>query len=57
LITFIELIKNPRYNFWRKSFIRSAPEMERVFESIARSCLGPAYASVQQLQQAAAAQP
>jgi len=34
--------------------------MERVFESIARSCLGPSYAAVQQAQQqqqAAAAQP
>lgn len=60
LITFIELIKNAKYSFWRKAFIRSAPEMERVFESIARSCLGPSYAAVQQAQQqqqAAAAQP
>jgi CCR4-NOT transcription complex subunit 1 len=57
LITFIELIKNPKYNFWRKAFVRSAPEMERVFESIARSCLGAAYSAVQQQQQAAAAQP
>ena len=29
--------------------------MEGVFESIARSCLGPAYASIQPLQQAATA--
>jgi CCR4-NOT transcription complex subunit 1 len=57
LITFIELIKNTKYGFWRKAFVRSAPEMERVFESIARSCLGPSYASVQQQQQVAAAQP
>jgi CCR4-Not complex component, Not1 len=41
LITFIELIKNPRYSFWRKSFTRCAPELERVFESVARSCIGP----------------
>jgi CCR4-NOT transcription complex subunit 1 len=53
LVTFIELIKNPRYGFWRKTFTRSAPEMERVFESIARSCLGPNYATIQQQQQAA----
>ncbi len=51
------MIKNPKYNFWRKVFVRSAPEMERVFESIARSCLGAAYSAVQQQQQAAAAQP
>ena len=55
LVTFIELIKNPRFAFWRKNFTRSAPEMERVFESIARSCLGPSYASVQQQQQLGAA--
>lgn len=29
LITFIELIKNPRYNFWNHSFTRCAPEIER----------------------------
>lgn len=50
LITFIELIKNPKYNFWRKSFIRTAPEMERVFESIARSCLGASFPAVMQQQ-------
>lgn len=42
LITFIELIKNPRYNFWSYSFTRCAPEIERLFESVARSCMGPA---------------
>jgi len=39
LITFIELIKNSRYGFLKKSFTRCAPEIERVFESVARSCL------------------
>ena len=38
LITFIELIKNPRYNFWAHSFVRCAPEIEKLFESVARSC-------------------
>jgi CCR4-NOT transcription complex subunit 1 len=42
LITFIELIKNPRYNFWNHQFTRCAPEIERLFESVARSCMGPA---------------
>jgi len=42
LISFIELIKNPRYNFWNHSFTRCAPEIERLFESVARSCMGPA---------------
>ncbi|KAI5070413.1 hypothetical protein GOP47_0014756 [Adiantum capillus-veneris] len=41
LITFIELIKNPRYNFWSHSFTRCAPEIEKLFESVARSCVGP----------------
>jgi len=41
LITFIELIKNPRYNFWAKAFTRCAPEIERLFESVARSCMVP----------------
>ncbi|CAM9404481.1 unnamed protein product [Chrysoparadoxa australica] len=41
LITFIELIKNPRYSFWNHGFTQSAPELERVFESVARSCMSP----------------
>jgi len=46
LITFIELIKNPRYNFWSHNFTRCAPEIERLFESVARSCMGPNAAAV-----------
>jgi CCR4-NOT transcription complex subunit 1 len=41
LITFIELIKNPRYDFWSHRFTHCAPELERVFESVARSCMAP----------------
>ncbi|KAA8515904.1 hypothetical protein F0562_019083 [Nyssa sinensis] len=41
LITFIELIKNPRYNFWSRSLTRCAPEIEKLFESVSRSCGGP----------------
>ncbi|CAI9101327.1 OLC1v1038621C1 [Oldenlandia corymbosa var. corymbosa] len=41
LITFIELIKNPRYNFWSRGFTRCAPEIEKLFESVSRSCGGP----------------
>ncbi|CAN4125895.1 unnamed protein product [Withania somnifera] len=41
LITFIELIKNPRYNFWSRPFTRCAPEIEKLFESVSRSCGGP----------------
>ena len=39
LICFIELIKNPRYKFWNYPFTRCATEIERVFESVARSCM------------------
>lgn len=41
LITFIELIKNSRYGFWNYPFTRCATEIEKVFESVARSCMPP----------------
>ena len=41
LVTFIELIKNSRYNFWSYPFTRCATEIEKVFESVARSCMSP----------------
>ena len=41
LITFIELIKNQRYGFWNQPFIRCAAEIEKLFDSVARSCLPP----------------
>lgn len=50
LITFIELIKNPKYSFWMKKFTHCAPEIERVFESVAKSCIGSAVTAVQQQQ-------
>eukprot|EP01080_Neovahlkampfia_damariscottae_P005027 gene5027-8624_t len=39
LITFIELVKNPRYNFWNKEFIKCAPEIEKLFENVGKSCI------------------
>jgi CCR4-NOT transcription complex subunit 1 len=39
LITFIELIKNPVYNFWNHHFTYCAPEIERLFQSVAHSCM------------------
>lgn len=41
LITFIELIKNAQYNFWSHEFTRYTPDLERLFESVARSCVAP----------------
>lgn len=29
LITFIDLIKNPTYNFWKHDFVHCAPEIEK----------------------------
>eukprot|EP01064_Diplonema_japonicum_P022359 TRINITY_DN3206_c1_g1_i1.p1 TRINITY_DN3206_c1_g1~~TRINITY_DN3206_c1_g1_i1.p1 ORF type:complete len:2330 (+),score=775.33 TRINITY_DN3206_c1_g1_i1:81-6992(+) len=40
LITFIELVKNPAYDFWSKKFIRCSPDIERLFESVGQSCAG-----------------
>lgn len=39
LITFIDLIKNPKYAFWDQAFCRCAPEIERLFDTVARSCM------------------
>eukprot|EP01113_Clastostelium_recurvatum_P016806 TRINITY_DN1971_c0_g1_i2.p1 TRINITY_DN1971_c0_g1~~TRINITY_DN1971_c0_g1_i2.p1 ORF type:complete len:2308 (-),score=670.74 TRINITY_DN1971_c0_g1_i2:313-7236(-) len=39
LITFMELIKNTKYSFWSHAFTRCAPEIERLFDSVARSCM------------------
>ena len=39
LITFIELIKNPSYKFWNHEFVHCAPEIQKLFESVARSCM------------------
>jgi CCR4-NOT transcription complex subunit 1 len=41
VVTFIELIKNQRYQFWSHPFTRCATEIEKVFEGVARSCLTP----------------
>eukprot|EP01063_Lacrimia_lanifica_P029224 TRINITY_DN4419_c0_g2_i1.p1 TRINITY_DN4419_c0_g2~~TRINITY_DN4419_c0_g2_i1.p1 ORF type:complete len:2415 (+),score=1098.98 TRINITY_DN4419_c0_g2_i1:311-7246(+) len=40
LITFIELVKNPVYNFWEKknSFVYGSREIERLFEHVEKSC-------------------
>lgn len=41
LITFIELIKNPSFKFWSHDFVHCAPEIQKLFESVARSCMVP----------------
>jgi CCR4-NOT transcription complex subunit 1 len=34
LMTFIELLRNPKYDFWNKEFIRVAPEVTIMLESV-----------------------
>ena len=41
MITFIELVQNPRYDFWSYEFTVADPEVRRLVESVARSCVGP----------------
>ena len=38
LITFIELIKKPTVKFWSHKF-GTSPEIPKLFESVARSCM------------------
>ncbi|KAG2020512.1 CCR4-Not complex component [Coprinopsis cinerea AmutBmut pab1-1] len=35
LVTFIELLRNPKYDFWSKPFVRIAPEVTVLLESVA----------------------
>jgi len=37
LVTFIELLRNPKYDFWNKNFVRVAPEVTILLERVARS--------------------
>lgn len=41
LITFIELIKNPIYNFWNHSFTQLTPDVDMLFDTIAHNCMVP----------------
>uniref|UniRef100_UPI00358E5F7C CCR4-NOT transcription complex subunit 1-like isoform X3 n=1 Tax=Myxine glutinosa TaxID=7769 RepID=UPI00358E5F7C len=40
LITFIELIKNPAFKFWDHEFVHCAPEIQKLFQSVAQCCMG-----------------
>uniref|UniRef100_A0A0N4Z2P1 CCR4-NOT transcription complex subunit 1 n=1 Tax=Parastrongyloides trichosuri TaxID=131310 RepID=A0A0N4Z2P1_PARTI len=37
LVTFIELIRNPTYNFWSHSFVTCAPELNRLLSCVSNS--------------------
>ena len=34
LVTFIELLRNPKYDFWSTSFVRAAPEVTLLLDSV-----------------------
>jgi CCR4-NOT transcription complex subunit 1 len=37
LVTFIELLRNAKYDFWSKGFVRAAPEVALLLDGVARS--------------------
>jgi len=44
LFTFIELLRNPDYDFWSKDFVRDVPEVTLLLESVSLlrgSCKDP----------------
>ncbi|KAG5645053.1 hypothetical protein DXG03_007232, partial [Asterophora parasitica] len=41
LVTFIELLRNPKYDFWHKDFVKVAPEVTMLLERVARSIPSP----------------
>lgn len=48
LVTFVELVKNTAYNFWGHEFVRCAPEIEELFQNVAKVCVGPNMHATQQ---------
>jgi CCR4-NOT transcription complex subunit 1 len=53
LVTFVELIRNPKFSFWQHSgaFLKEHPEVEKVFNNVAATCLGGNPAATDQLRQ------
>jgi len=37
LVTFIELLRNPKYDFWSKGFVRTAPEVTLLLDGVSLS--------------------
>ncbi|CAL1703968.1 unnamed protein product [Somion occarium] len=37
LVTFVELLRNPKYDFWNQDFIHLAPEVSFLLDSVAKS--------------------
>ena len=38
-IIFMDLIKNKTFKFWSHEFVDCAPEIQKLFESVAQSCM------------------
>lgn len=38
LITFYELLQNSKYEFWSHEFTKRTPDIQKLFDSVARSC-------------------
>jgi len=34
MVTFIELLRNPKYDFWNREFVRVAPEIQMLLEGV-----------------------
>lgn len=47
LVTFIELLRNPKYDFWSKEFIRIAPEVTLLLESVSSNALSSLHTSTE----------
>jgi CCR4-Not complex component, Not1 len=41
LVTFIELLRNPKYDFWNKNFVGAAPEVSLLLDSVGHSLSTP----------------
>ncbi|KAH9981460.1 Not1-domain-containing protein [Lactifluus volemus] len=41
LVTFIELLRNPKYDFWNKNFVGAAPEVSLLLDSVGHSSSTP----------------
>lgn len=37
ILTFIELLRNPKYDFWSRSFVHLAPEITTLLESVSQN--------------------
>jgi hypothetical protein len=39
LVTFIELLRSPKYDFWSKGFVRAAPEVTLLLDGVSEPFL------------------